>query len=441
MRAEKDCSATFRLAGPDPVVLGGCGAGVGGSGRPWRRAGIGAVRADRVRAAGVHRVRAGTAGGTAAGAARAGGDRAARGCARHLRRVAERVLFAGYDVVRERVPRPAGPGPRRGRGADRPARAGAGAGFGPGAGGQDDPPQDRAARRGRPGRRLDRRDGAPPVPGPPRADRGALRRRARARLPGHPQDRENPCAPVEVPRPGHGGNLGVRRRRGSAAGGDGRTGRLAGRRAAPVDPRPARRRRRRPPGAGRVRPRRLVPDAVRRPGRGRVRHPDLAQRRHRRHRRALFTEHIHTDEHGRTHTWRLADTEVALDIADGPRAGRGVRDAADQPVRCRRNPPDAHPDHPPRPAGRRDPLPDGRTLAPGEPLPLRPYPFRSRLPRHLPRRRRRPDPDGAQPGQETRLPAGRKGQARTASGRNLRDRELLAASSPPPGSPPWSPTR
>jgi hypothetical protein len=23
-----------------------------------------------------------------------------------------------------------------------------------------------------------------------------------------------------------------------------------------------------------------------------------------------FTEHIHTDEHGRTHTWRLADTVI-----------------------------------------------------------------------------------------------------------------------------------
>ena len=34
-----------------------------------------------------------------------------------------------------------------------------------------------------------------------------------------------------------------------------------------------------------------------------------------------FAEHIHTDEHGRTHTWRLADTEVTLDIADGPRTG------------------------------------------------------------------------------------------------------------------------
>ena len=34
-----------------------------------------------------------------------------------------------------------------------------------------------------------------------------------------------------------------------------------------------------------------------------------------------FAEHSHTDEHGRTHTWRLADTEITLDIADGPRQG------------------------------------------------------------------------------------------------------------------------
>jgi prepilin-type processing-associated H-X9-DG protein len=34
-----------------------------------------------------------------------------------------------------------------------------------------------------------------------------------------------------------------------------------------------------------------------------------------------FATHSHTDEHGRTHTWRLADTEVELDIADGPRKG------------------------------------------------------------------------------------------------------------------------
>jgi prepilin-type processing-associated H-X9-DG protein len=34
-----------------------------------------------------------------------------------------------------------------------------------------------------------------------------------------------------------------------------------------------------------------------------------------------FTEHSHTDEHGRTHTWRLADTVIELDIADGPRQG------------------------------------------------------------------------------------------------------------------------
>ena len=34
-----------------------------------------------------------------------------------------------------------------------------------------------------------------------------------------------------------------------------------------------------------------------------------------------FTEHTHTDEHGRTHTWALADTVIELDIADGPRKG------------------------------------------------------------------------------------------------------------------------
>jgi hypothetical protein len=34
-----------------------------------------------------------------------------------------------------------------------------------------------------------------------------------------------------------------------------------------------------------------------------------------------FAECSHIDEHGRTHTWRLADTEVTLDITDGPRKG------------------------------------------------------------------------------------------------------------------------
>ena len=37
---------------------------------------------------------------------------------------------------------------------------------------------------------------------------------------------------------------------------------------------------------------------------------------------ALFVEHTHTDERGRTHTWELADTQVELDIADGPRKGQ-----------------------------------------------------------------------------------------------------------------------
>ena len=36
---------------------------------------------------------------------------------------------------------------------------------------------------------------------------------------------------------------------------------------------------------------------------------------------ALFVEHTHTDDHGRTHTWALADTEVDLQITDGPRKG------------------------------------------------------------------------------------------------------------------------
>jgi prepilin-type processing-associated H-X9-DG protein len=36
---------------------------------------------------------------------------------------------------------------------------------------------------------------------------------------------------------------------------------------------------------------------------------------------ALFAEYIHTDERGRRHRWELADTRVELEIADGPRAG------------------------------------------------------------------------------------------------------------------------
>ena len=35
----------------------------------------------------------------------------------------------------------------------------------------------------------------------------------------------------------------------------------------------------------------------------------------------LFAQHTHTDEHGRTHTWELADTDVELEIGDGPRKG------------------------------------------------------------------------------------------------------------------------
>ena len=131
-----------------------------------------------------------------------------------------------------------------------------------------------------------------------------------------------------------------------------------------------------------------------------------------------FTEHRHTDEHGRTHTWRLADSEITLDITDGPRQGERFamrqislfNTAATRQMHILTTRA--------RPARRRDPLPDGSTLAPGEPLPLRPYPFRSRLPRHLPRRRRRPDQHSAEPGQETRLPRRREGQVGTGSSRN-----------------------
>ena len=344
--------------------------------------------------------------------------------------------------MRERVPRPAGLRPAR------RARPGSTRSRWAGCWGWTGPRRSRrsAARSGCSPRPARPATGSPRWPrrhvaGPPRAGGGALRRRACARLPGHPHDRENPCAPVEVPRPGHGGNLGVRCRRGSAAGGDGRTGRLAGRRAAPADPRAARHRRRRPPGAGRVRPRRLVPDAVRRPGRGRVRHPDLAQGRHRRHRRApVHRAQPHRRARPHPHLAPRRHRDHPRHRRRAP-PGRGVRDATDQPVQHRRNPPDAHPDHPPRPARRRDPLPDGLTLAPGEPLPLRPYPFRPRLPRHLPRRRRRPDPDGAQPGQETRLPRRRKGQARTASSRNRQRRRAAGRPLAATRAPPWSPTR
>jgi len=38
-----------------------------------------------------------------------------------------------------------------------------------------------------------------------------------------------------------------------------------------------------------------------------------------------FAEHTHIDEHGRIHTWTLADTDVECDIADGPRAGQVFR--------------------------------------------------------------------------------------------------------------------
>ena len=144
---------------------------------------------------------------------------------------------------------------------------------------------------------------------------------------------------------------------------------------------------------------------------------------------------------GGTHTRRLPtprSPSTSPRASAKARCSRCGRSACSMPPQPATSPPD----HPPRTAGRRDPLPDGRTLAPGEPLPLRPYPFRSRLPRHLPRRRRRPDPHGAQPCHDTRLPTGQKMPGAhciwpTHSGTVNCSRHRCRRRA----SPPWSPTR
>ena len=56
-------------------------------------------------------------------------------------------------------------------------------------------------------------------------------------------------------------------------------------------------------------------------GRGPARLPDPPQRKTADIDQDAFAKHSHTDEHGRAHTWRLADTATTLDIAEGPRAG------------------------------------------------------------------------------------------------------------------------
>jgi hypothetical protein len=73
--------------------------------------------------------------------------------------------------------------------------------------------------------------------------------------------------PVEVPRPGNGGDLGIGCVRGPGPGRHGRPRRVPGHGATPTATRPTGGRRRRPAGPGRVRPRRLVPSVVRPHGR------------------------------------------------------------------------------------------------------------------------------------------------------------------------------
>ena len=234
----------------------------------------------------------------------------------------QRVLLAGHDVVRERVPRPAGGGPRRGRRPDRPARAGPGAGVGPGPGGQDDPPQDRLlAGAGGPATgspRWRRRH----VAGPPRAGGGAAMSTGMSA----PMQGTRRIAKTHVPRLKFPAPATVETWVADAAG-DPLLVVMA------------------EPGAslaGELR--RLIPELRALVGddrrvlvgfdrggwsptlfadlhaagfdtltwrKGAI--ADLEQHQ--------FIEHTHTDEHGRTHTWALADTEVELDIADGPRAG------------------------------------------------------------------------------------------------------------------------
>jgi len=121
------------------------------------------------------------------------GHRADRGCPRRLRRVTQRVLSLDTMLCESVFRALLGEARAQGAAPDRPARVGSGAGVGPVSGGQDDPPQDQASGRGGQGRRLDRRDGCPPCPGPPRSGRSALRRRPCARLSKHRKIAKTMC--------------------------------------------------------------------------------------------------------------------------------------------------------------------------------------------------------------------------------------------------------
>ena len=148
----------------------------------------------------------------------------------------------------------------------------------------------------------------------------------------------------------------------------------------------------------------------------------------------LFSECAHTDEHGRTHTWALADTEVELDIADGPRAGEvfamrqiSLFDAAAHPA-------DAHPDHPratcppPRSATGWDPAGARRTTTATPACISTSTPTTPTAPATTTPTRMVPNP-------AKKLAYAQVEKARRAlhSAETTRDRELLAASTPPPG--------
>ena len=127
---------------------------------------------------------------------------------------------------------------------------------------------------------------------------------------------------------------------------------------------------------------------------------------------AAFTKLTCTDDRGRAHEYQLADTIVALEIAEGPRKGQNGEPAAGHPPRPgppRHHPPGAHSDLPHGPACGGGVLADELAVAGGELLPLRAHSLRPGRARFLRRGPRRPGPAGAQPGEESRRRAGAAG--------------------------------
>jgi hypothetical protein len=154
-----------------------------------------------------------------------------------------------------------------------------------------------------------------------------------------------------------------------------------------------------------------------------------------------FATHSHTDEHGRTHTWRLADTVIELDIADGPRKGEVFAMRQISLFNAART-------------RQMHILTTRRDLTPGQ-IAYR-MGSRWRQENHYRYARihfdldshdtyRAADDDPARmvpnPAKKPAYQQIEKARRTLQSAETTRDGELLAASTPPPGAPPWSPTR